>query len=430
MIKIGLLGFGTVGSGVYEIINTCRNELKECTGQNIEVTKILVRDIDKYKNSYIDVNLLTINASEILDNPNIDIVVEVIGGVEPAYSYISYALNNEKHVVTANKAVVSKYMKELTYLAKKNNKGLLYEASVAGGIPIIKSVKESIKINKISRIKGILNGTTNFILSKMYDDNIGFNDALKIAHELGYAEADPTDDIEGYDAARKIAILSSLAFRANVSFNDIACRGITSVSAFDVSMAKQMGLIVKLIGSSILKDNKITASVEPVLIDENSPFAAVKDAFNIVSITGNTVGELQFYGQGAGKNPTANAVVSDIIDILNEDYKIRSSKNKDVTKISNTDRTKGRYYIRTTLDDNITTDNFLDELNLHNLKYEVVAAGEYLVLITEKTSSEQVAGIINSLDLPKQSCFFMRIDSKNIKLIQSLISTKAKNCAI
>lgn len=411
MIKIGLLGFGTVGSGVYEIINNSKGQLKESTGQDLYIEKILVRDIEKYKNLDVDSSLLTVDPSEILNNPDIDLIVEVMGGIEPAFSYMKSALSNGKHLVTANKAVVSKHLEELSQLAQKNHRGFLFEASVGGGIPIIKSLKESIQLNNISSIKGILNGTTNFILSKMYDNDLDFDAALKLAQEYGYAEADPTSDVEGHDAARKVAILSSLAFKVPVDFDDVSCSGITSISPLDIGFFKDMGLSVKLVGSSIFKDNQMSASVEPVLVNESSPFASVKDAFNIVSIVGDTVGELQFYGQGAGKKPTGNAVVSDIIDILKNQYDIAKSSFDSSDYSMNKELLNGKYYVRFSLPSKNQAVTIMDKLDNHNLKCEVLSMDENLVLITEELSAPDIDRITSDLGVDKHNLCYARIES-------------------
>jgi homoserine dehydrogenase len=411
MIKIGLLGFGTVGSGVYEIINNSKGQLKESTGQDLYIEKILVRDIEKYKSLDVDSSLLTVDPTEILNNPDIDLIVEVMGGIEPAFSYMKSALSNGKHLVTANKAVVSKHLEELSQLAQKNDRGFLFEASVGGGIPIIKSLKESIQLNNISSIKGILNGTTNFILSKMYDNNLDFDAALKLAQEYGYAEADPTSDVEGHDAARKVAILSSLAFKVPVDFDDISCSGITSISPLDIGFFKDMGLSVKLVGSSIFKDNQMSASVEPVLVDESSPFASVKDAFNIVSIVGDTVGELQFYGQGAGKKPTGNAVVSDIIDILKNQYDVAKFSFDSSDYSMNKELLNGKYYVRFSLPSKNQATYIMDKLDNHNLKCEVLSMDENLVLITEELSAPDIERITSGLGVDKHNLCYARIES-------------------
>jgi len=309
MIKIGLLGLGTVGSGIYDILTDKKFMIEKCTNKKVEITKILVRNLNKDRNIVVNKSILTDNPYDIIEDPEIDIIVEVMGGIEEPYKYIKQALENGKHVVTANKAVLSEHLYELNSIAKKSNRAILFEASVAGGIPIIKALNEMIVLNNITEIKGILNGTTNFILSKMTEEKTDFSETLKLAQDLGYAEADPTDDIEGYDAARKMAILSSIAFDRVVNINDVECRGITEISAFDIDFIKNFGFTVKLLGNASVLESNLSAQVEPVLIDKNSIMANVGNANNIVLLNGDIVGELQFYGQGAGKNPTTNNLV-------------------------------------------------------------------------------------------------------------------------
>ena len=417
MVKIGLLGLGTVGSGVREILSEKKSAIEEQTGKTVEISKILVNNLEKNRNPIVNSNILTDNPSDILDDPDIDIVVELIGGIEPAHTYITRALENGKHVVTANKAVLSHDFPGLTNLAKKNNRGILFEASVAGGIPIIKPLKELIKFNKIKEIKGILNGTTNFILSKMIEGGLDFKEALLLAQEVGFAEADPTDDIEGYDAARKISILSSIAFGYNVTFEDVDCRGISSITAFDIDFFKKLGLAIKLVGSAYSNDLDFDASVEPVLLNINSIMANVNDAFNVVSIEGDVVGNLQFYGQGAGKNPTGNAVVSDIIDIINGELNpVDIEKRK---KPVNTPRILSNYYLRIFLKSQKESDFILKTIDKYKLKYKLVKGEESLVLILENISRQEIKNLIENLEIRDRSCY-ARINSEGYCFIQEL----------
>lgn len=412
MIKIGLLGIGTVGSGVYEIINNRKNELNQLLGEEIEVTKILVNDVNKKRNVTLPKGILTDNFSDILNNPQIDIIVETMGGVDTAYEFISSALKNDKHVVTANKAVISRYIDELSALAKEYDKGLLFEASVGGGIPIIKPLRQSIATNEITEIKGILNGTTNFILTKMSDENLSFDEALNLAYKLGYAEADPTDDIEGFDVRRKIAILSTIAFKTKIREDDILCRGISSISALDIKFFKQMGLSVKLVGRSVNKNKEFSSSVEPVLVQNHSFLGTVKDSFNIVSIIGSTVGELQFYGQGAGKNPTANAVVSDIIDIVNGDYKTLEFKALETIKSVGVKFFSGRYYIRITPENKSQIPEIISLFDRNNLKYDVLSEEENLILVTKTVSANLMNDVIDVLNLRYDNYCCLRIEGE------------------
>lgn len=411
MIKVGLLGLGTVGSGVYEILKNKSEGIKRATGKSVEITKILDRDMNKIKEFGLAEGVLTDDADAILNDPDIDVIVEVLGGIDVPLDFIKRALKSGKHVVTANKAVISPYFEELHKLADENNVGLLYEASVAGGVPIIKELKSVLNINDVHNIKGILNGTTNFIMSKMYDENLTFEEALQEAHDNGYAEADPTDDIEGFDAARKISILASIAFGTHVAFSDVVCRGITSVTARDIKNFKEMHLAPKLIGSAVMKDGECSASVEPVLVDSDSPFASVKDAFNSVSITGDIVDELQFYGRGAGKNPTANAIVIDIIDILLGKHKEYSFTNNRDIKISGGKLFKGNYYLRISEEVASSKSDILALVDSFDFRYTVTHDEDDLIIYTKKLNSEVMESLIEKLDLPLDSFCYLRVES-------------------
>lgn len=422
MVKIGLLGLGTVGSGVYEIVKYKQDMLRKACGNGVEIAKILVRDSSKNRGLDVADGVLTENPDDILENPDIDIVVEVMGGIDQAYGYMKRALASGKHVVTANKAVISLHIEELHALAAENNCGLLYEASVAGGIPILKSLKEALKINKVDDIKGILNGTTNFILTKMYDEDLSFEEALKLAHEYGYAEADPTDDVEGFDAARKISIMASLAYGTNASISDVLCFGITSIRTIDVVEFKKMGFVPKLLGCATRSGNQFSAAVEPVLVHKSSVFASVKDAFNIVSIIGDTVGELQFYGQGAGKNPTGNAVVMDIVDIITENYKEYSFEADKSIVSDGGNLLNGLHYLRVSVEKEEDRSELIEKLNASGVKCKYRELERDLVIITEKISSERIETLVKvDLKLPKKTFAYLRIESNSLNSIEDIL---------
>ena len=319
MVKIGLLGLGNVGSGVIKILQENINKIRDYTGTDIIVEKILVRDINKPRDVVFNKQLLTTNAEDILNNPEIDIVVELIGGIEPAFSYIKQAMENGKHVVTANKAVIATYCKELFELADKNNVEIRFEGSVGGGIPIIDTITNNLAGNEIDELVGIINGTTNYILTRMSRESMSFDTALKKAQEKGYAEADPSSDIEGQDAAYKLAILAAISFGLQVNPNDIPCEGITKISEHEIRYAEQIGYAVKLLATARKKDGKLEIHVHPTLIPTHHPLAAVHNEFNALFIKGNAVGELMLYGKGAGSMPTGSAVVGDILDINKDD---------------------------------------------------------------------------------------------------------------
>ena len=313
-IKVALLGSGTVGTGVYKLIERQREELPHKVGAGLTVSKVLVRDKNK-KREGIDPSVLTDQWEDIITDDEIQIVVEVMGGIEPARTYITEALQAGKNVVTANKDLMAVHGGELLDIASHNGCDLLFEASVAGGIPIIRPLKQCLAGNYISEAMGIVNGTTNFILTKMTHEGMEFDEALALATELGYAEADPTADIEGYDAGRKMAIMASIAFNSRVIFDDVYTEGITNITAKDIKYAEAMGCTIKLLGVAKNTESGIEVRVHPMLIPSDHPLATVNDSFNAVFVHGDAVDDAMFYGRGAGEFPTASAVMGDIIDV-------------------------------------------------------------------------------------------------------------------
>lgn len=313
-IQIALLGLGTVGTGVYKVLESQKKEMLPKIGVELEIKKILVRNLEKAA-AKVDRSLLTNNWQEIVEDKEIDIVIEVMGGMEPARTYMLEALRAGKNVVTANKDLIAVDGKTLMDAAKEAEKDFFFEASVAGGIPIIRPLKQSLEGNHISEILGIVNGTTNFILTKMTEEDMEFDEALALATKLGYAEADPTADIEGLDAARKIAILASIAFNSRITFSDVYTEGITKVTARDIRYAREMGCVIKLVGVARSTETGIEVSVHPMLIGTRHPLASVNDSYNAVFVRGDAVGDTMFYGRGAGELPTASAVVGDVFDV-------------------------------------------------------------------------------------------------------------------
>ncbi|MDD2370764.1 MAG: homoserine dehydrogenase [Firmicutes bacterium] len=314
-IKIGLLGCGTVGQGVYELLKLNKNKyLPLLEGTELEIVKILVNDLKKERGD-IPVGLLTTNPYEIIHNEEIDVVIEVIGGTTNAEEYILDAIKNGKHIITANKDLMATKGQNILEQGNKYGKVVRYEASVAGAIPIISTIKEDLVSNQITKVMGIINGTTNFILTKMFAEGRSLDSVLKEAQDLGYAEADPTSDIEGLDAARKIAILASIAFNRRVKLSDVYVEGITKISVDDVNYAKQFKSTIKLLGIAILKENAIEVRVYPTLLPLTHPLANVDDVYNAVYLEGNAFGDLTLIGKGAGGLPTASAVVSDLLSI-------------------------------------------------------------------------------------------------------------------
>ncbi len=311
MVNIAVLGYGTVGSGVVEVINTNHASINKKAGQDINIKYVL--DLRDFPGDPIQEKIVH-DYNIILNDDEINIVVEVMGGVEPAYTFVKSALERGKSVATSNKELVAKHGSELIALAKEKNINFLFEASVGGGIPIIRPLNQSLTADEICEITGILNGTTNFILSKMRQEGSDFDDVLKEAQALGYAERNPAADVEGYDACRKIAILSSLAYGRQVDYEDVYTEGITNISAKDIAFAEHFGYAIKLLGSSKRVDGQIYCMVAPALVTETNPLYSVNGVFNAIFVNGNVLGDVMFYGRGAGKLPTASAVVSDIVD--------------------------------------------------------------------------------------------------------------------
>lgn len=316
-IKIGLLGLGTVGSGVYKIIERQKEEMVKKTGARLEIAGILVHNLNKVRDG-VDTSLLTDRWEDIINNDEISIVIEVMGGIEPAKTMILEALNSGKNVVTANKGLVAEYGRELLDAAENNGVDFLFEAAVAGGIPIIRPLKQCLAANEMDEVIGIVNGTTNYILTKMFEEGMDFDEALAKATELGYAEADPTADIEGLDAGRKVAIMASIAFHSRVTFSDVYTEGITKISARDINYAKEFGNVIKLLGVAHNTEDGIEVSVHPMMIPQEHPLASVRDSFNAVFVHGDAVDDVMFYGRGAGEFPTASAIMGDVIDVVRD----------------------------------------------------------------------------------------------------------------
>ena len=309
MIKVAILGYGTVGSGVYEVIMNNRNSSDEA--KRMDVKHILdLRDFPELPHSH----LFTKDYQDIINDPEVSVVAEVMGGLHPAYEYTKQALEAGKHVVTSNKELVATHGAELLQLAREKNINYMFEASVGGGIPIIRPLTSCLAANDIYEILGILNGTTNYILTQMISEGDSFEEALKKAQENGYAERNPDADILGYDACRKIAILASLACHKNVDCDLIHTEGITRITLEDVEFASRMGYVIKLLGCFKKTDNGIIVRVSPMMIPKDHPLSGVESVFNGIFVKGGAVGELMFYGRGAGKLPTASAVVADMID--------------------------------------------------------------------------------------------------------------------
>lgn len=391
-MKIAILGYGTVGKGLVEMIEGNKSK------RNIEIKGILVRDKNKYKSSkYADI--ITENIEEIFNN-EIDILVELMGGLHPSFEYIKRALESKINVVTANKDILAEYGKKLVEIAKENNVSLRFEASVGGGIPVVKPLIESLEGNDIESMYAILNGTTNFILSKMYDEGLPYDEVLKEAQDLGFAEANPESDVEGYDTARKLSILSTLAYNRRVYWKDFYLEGISKIDMKDINYAKKIRCKIKLVGQSRKDNNKISGFVRPVLVDNNSLLSRIDNEYNIIVFNGNSVGEVSFVGKGAGKEPTGSAVYSDVVDIYNK-------------RISNID---------SFMEDKIEVDKFIDydcqallrfkapqkekiiDLIKDNIKnYDIIEDDDELVIMLYANSEYEINNIL-SLVKDKSYC--------------------------
>ncbi|AHF06609.1 homoserine dehydrogenase [Desulfitobacterium metallireducens] len=313
-IQIGILGLGTVGSGVIQILTQNAEDITNRTNSHINIKKVLVRDIQTPR-SVSGSFTLTDKPKDILEDPDIDIVVEVMGGIEPARTYILEALHQGKNVVTANKDLLALYGHELLDVAKEVGKDLYFEASVAGGIPIIAALKQSLAANRISTVVGVINGTTNYILTAMAEQGRDYDEVLGEAQKLGYAEADPSSDVDGLDAARKLAILSSIAFNSRVTINDVHVDGISRITADDIAYASELNSCIKLLAIAKHQQDGLEIRVHPAIIPKSHPLASVGGVYNAIYVIGDAIGETMFFGRGAGSLPTGSAVVSDIIQV-------------------------------------------------------------------------------------------------------------------
>lgn len=411
-IKLGLIGFGNVGQGVASIVDTNESMITKRVGKNVEIKTICVRNIDKYKSIAKNIPLTT-NVDDILNDPEIDIVVEVIGGETPAYDYIKRALEAKKYVVTANKELIAKHKQVFFKLAKENNVDIFFEASVGGGIPIIKTFKVGFSANQIESVYGILNGTTNFILTKLFEEKREFNEVLSQAQELGFAEADPSADISGLDAAYKIVILTAVALKADIQIEDVFYEGIENVSLTDAVYLDELGFRIRLIAKAIKKDTAVSVSVYPTAIKKDHPLSTVRNEFNAIFSTGNMVGESMIYGKGAGSLPTGSAVMSDILDIAFDINHHRSRRNLEEkiepVKVESIDQQRSKFFMRVFLKDQA---GVLEEFS-HLFKVQNINISRLIQKETENNQAEVVVITDDTLesnfnelknDLEKSSC--------------------------
>lgn len=353
-IKVGLLGMGNVGTGTYKTLDMNRKKIFDSTGLDIEITKVLVNDTSKDRGIKLPSEKLTQNPDDIFLDKNIDIVVELIGGIEPASEFMLKAMENGKHVVTANKAAVAANYDKLINTAYKNKVMLRYEASVGGGIPIINALTTALTSNDFEEILGIVNGTTNYIMTQMTEYGLEYSDVLKVAQEKGFAEADPTADVEGIDVANKLSILMAIVFGIRISPDDIPREGITKISKDDITFANNFGYKIKLLCTARKSDNKLECHVQPAFVPLSHPLASVSNEFNAVFVKGNAVDDLMFYGKGAGPLPTGSAVMGDIIEISSSIAKgsaFDSAPAKINEKLEYVGEGSNKYYVRLSVTD-------------------------------------------------------------------------------
>jgi len=411
-VNIGILGLGTVGSGVYELLG--KNGDLISTRSDVVVTVKMVADVDpsKKKEYSIPDNIFSVEASDVIENPDIDVVVELIGGTTVARELMLKALRKGKHVVTANKALLAEHGKEIFGTALANNVNLGYEASVGGGIPIIKTIREALVGNVIHRVMGILNGTSNFILTKMTREGIDFDSALRIAQELGFAEADPTLDISGGDAQHKIVILASLAFNTAIDMQHVYVEGVEHIERRDMQYADELGFVLKLLAHAERMDDGVLVKVHPTLVPRDNPLAAISWEDNAIMVYSDFLGKSMYYGKGAGKRPTASAVVADIVDIS---QRISCGAECDRAHYSFTqelpqlpfDRSRSRYYLRFFVLDRpgilskisgILGDNDISIASVIQKETEEERQHVPLVMMTHKAHEAHITRAIEAID--------------------------------
>ena len=416
-MKVGILGLGTVGGGVVNVLKKNGASIERRTGVKIEVILAGVRDIKQDRICDTSNIKLTEDPFEVVNHPEIDVVLELIGGTGVTKKLVETAIKNGKHVITANKALIAKHGNKLIQSANKNKVRLLFEASVAGGIPIIKAIREGLAANKVNWVAGILNGTTNYILTEMKENNLSFDTALKQAQDLGFAEADPTFDIEGVDAAHKITILASIAFGIPINFDAVHVEGISNLSQKDITYAEELGYKIKLLGIAKSQNADVEIRVHPTLVPKNRLVANVDGAMNAVLVHGNMVGPTLYYGAGAGAEPTASAVVADVIDIarqtkLSQDTLIPSLgfmpdkiNEKNILSIENI---FSEYYLRFTMKNQAgllakITNIFADhDISINSMVHKEVQENNQnpdIFLITSKTKEADIDTIISEIEL-------------------------------
>lgn len=396
---VGMAGFGTVGSSVYQVLKRNAALIHARAGKQIEIKRVVCRKTDKVILQTQGNVIASNDLNSIIDDPSISVVIEVMGGIEPAKTFILNALKNGKDVITANKALLATHGDEIFTEARKQNRSVFFEASVAGGIPVIKALREGLAGNQISEISGILNGTCNYILSAMHKTPLSFAEALKNAQQLGYAEADPTFDIEGLDTGHKLSILTSLAFGVPFHFDITAVEGIKGISSLDIQFAQKLGFVVKLLATVEKINDRLTYQVAPTLIPQNSILAQVSDAMNAVEIVGDAVGKTLFYGAGAGGEATASAVLADVIDIAKGHKSIVKPDSATVVTFLDNNEKRNKNYIRfnsSSLND--LTNHVLPTLEKHQIVVEKIEEiNENLVLLTQEIDEKTLQKALTEL---------------------------------
>ena len=396
MVKVAVMGYGTIGSGVVEILEKNRARIKKTSGEDLEVKYVL--DLRAFEGDPIQSRIVH-DYQVIANDPEISVVVETMGGVEPAYTFVKAMLEAGKHVTTSNKALVADKGAELIALAAEKNVNFLFEASVGGGIPIIRPLMSSITGDEIVEISGIVNGTTNYMLTKMTNEGLAFDDVLKEAQAKGYAEKDPTADVEGYDACRKIAILTSLVCGQQVNYEDIHTEGITKITPIDIMYAKEMGRAIKLLAMSRQTAGGYVAMVAPFLIPKEHPLYNVNDVFNAIFVKGNMLGDSMFYGSGAGKLPTASAVVGDIIDIVKHMHThIILNWDAEPVKLADYKTNETRFFVRTKASKEEVSRTFgsVEFVDIEELADEI---GFVTETMSEAAYEEKAAGLSSVLQM-------------------------------
>lgn len=409
-INIGLLGFGTVGSGVAQILNEHQQDLQYKLGVEVAIKKVLIRDASKKRSSTLAQEVFTSTIDEVINDPSIDIIIEVMGGINEAKDAIEKSLLARKGVITANKDVMAEFGPELLSLADEMKCDLFFEASVGGGIPLIRTMEDGLASDRISALTGIINGTTNFILTKMKHDKMSYEDALAEATALGYAEADPSADVDGIDAARKMVILASLAFSTEVQLDDVFTRGLRDIRDGDLELAENFGYTVKMVGSASKNEDGIEVAVEPVFFSDGHPLASVNYEYNAVYIYGDAVGETMFYGPGAGSLPTATSVTADVVAACRNLLLGVNGKRVHVPqhdrKVKSDDQMFARYFHRIQVKDEVGVLTKLTAIySNHGASLATVVqnsdkdeSGAELVFITHRISRQQHLDVIDELN--------------------------------